>query len=243
MSQIAELPRTCVPCPKIDDDCYDWYARHEMKLAQVQSQRYDLVFIGDSITHFWTDELEFTYGADVWHKHYDHRKALNLGFGFDRSQNVLWRLEHGELAGQSPRLIVLNIGTNQFSVTDKYSGDSPEDAAAGIQAVIEKLCAMFPEAQLVVMAIFPRCVDKKHYQYKIDATNKILEPYVQKQPNVLFLDLKKQFLNADNTLNTSLFYPCETHLNSAGYQVWADALEPIIQKALGESGTDSATTP
>lgn len=94
---------------------------------------YDIVFIGDSITHFWADEDGVTHGVEVWREYYGRRRVLNLGFGFDRTQNVLWRLEHGELDGQCPKLVVLNIGTNQFSATPNYPCDTSADAAEGIK--------------------------------------------------------------------------------------------------------------
>ncbi len=223
------LPRSCVPCPKIEDDAYDWYKRHDLKREQTRKEQYDIIFIGDSITHFWTDEEGFTHGAEVWHEYYDKRKVFNIGFGFDRTQNVLWRLEHGELDGQNPKLIVLNIGTNHFSVTGNYSGDTAEVAAEGIKAVICKLREMFSETKIAVMAIFPRKADRTVCQDKIDRTNVLVHEFVKTQCNTLFLDLTAQFQKADRSLNTALYQACETHLNPAGYRIWAEALEDVIR--------------
>ena len=140
--------RSVTAAPKIENDCYDWYERHSLKCRETVSRTFDLVFIGDSLTHFWQGDSGYDYGSAVWTQYYGRRRVQNLGFGFDRTQNVLWRLEHGELEGQTPKLIVLNIGTNQFSGTVNYPRDTPEAAAAGIRAVSEKILSMFPETVL-----------------------------------------------------------------------------------------------
>ena len=154
---MSALPRSCVPVPKIEQDCYDWYARHADKTAWVQANRAEVVFIGDSLTHFWEGgPTDHDYGEGLWSETFAGRPVLNLGYGYDRTQNVLWRLEHGELAGQTPKLIILNIGTNHCSISPNYDGDTPEVAVTGVAAVVAKLHEMCPEAHLVVMALFPR---------------------------------------------------------------------------------------
>ena len=72
-----------------------------------QQGGWELVFLGDSITHGWERN-----GKSTWDKYYGARKAINLGFGGDRTEHVLWRLEHGEFDGYKPRVAVIMIGTN-----------------------------------------------------------------------------------------------------------------------------------
>jgi hypothetical protein len=85
------------PVPNVQKDFYDWEARRREKTALAQQGAYDLLFIGDSITHLFEVEGR---GAAIWHRYYGRRRTLNLGYGWDCTQNVLWRLEHGEFAGQ-----------------------------------------------------------------------------------------------------------------------------------------------
>lgn len=73
-------PRSCIPCPKIENDAYDWYKRHETRCELAKKNSYDIVFIGDSITHFWADEDGVTHGVEVWREYYGRRRVLNLGF-------------------------------------------------------------------------------------------------------------------------------------------------------------------
>ena len=113
------------PVMKIEDDCYDWYERHAEKCRQVESNRYELVFIGDSITHFW-EELR---GPEIWKKYYSARKVLNIGYGWDRTQNVLWRLNNGEFKNQRPKQVVLNIGTNNLT-GNRVRGNTSEETVS-----------------------------------------------------------------------------------------------------------------
>ena len=227
-----KLHRSCIPVPKIEDDAYDWYARHKAKLEEVKQKHADIVFIGDSITHFWKSEEGINYGADVWDEFYGSRSVLNLGFGFDRTQNMLWRLEEGEMANQSPKVIVVNAGTNQFSYTPKYSGDTPEKAFEGIKTLVEKLRSLAPGAYMVLMALFPRLPEEK--QQKINVLNLLLKEYVQNASDekLLFLDLTEKFLLPDGTFNHDLYQDRRCHPNSAGYRIWANALERVLENLL-----------
>ena len=228
------VPRSCIPCEKIENDSYDWYARHDAKLKEVKTKRADLVFIGDSITHFWNCEEGITNGADVWEEFYGSRCVLNLGFGFDRTQNMLWRLEHGEMANQSPKVIVVNAGTNHFSYTPNYDGDTPEIAFEGVKKLVQTLRKMAPEAKIIVMALFPRLPEEK--QLRINALNGLLKEYInnarENDPALEFLDISKKFLYPDGSFNADLYTDKRCHPNSAGYRIWANALEPLIAPLL-----------
>ena len=223
MSQ--SLPRTCIPVPKIEDDCYDWWKRHEDKLAYGKTHQSKIVCFGDSITHFWTDESGPDYGAGLWAELYGTLPVWNLGYGFDRTQNVLWRIENGELEGQNPELLVVNIGTNQFSITERYSGDTPEDTAAGILQVLLALHEKSPAALILVMALFPRG-GKLH---EISETNRILCANVGALPFVKRIDLTAELGNAEGNPVPRFYQPDLCHINRAGYKIWAKAIAPYIK--------------
>ena len=215
MEKRASEPRTCVPVPQIEDDFYDWYARHEAKVADNAAGKFDLVMIGDSLTHFWKDE--HNYGEGSWDAFFSGRKVLNLGFGFDRTQNVLWRLEHGELTGQSPRVIVLNIGTNQFSVTERYpGGDSPEDTVRGICKVVSMLLDECPTSKIVVMKLFPRAGKGE----LIAAVNALLDTMLPDDPRVERLDIGGLLGTGPDTPRPEFYQQDGCHLNRGGYEVW-----------------------
>ncbi len=220
------LPQSCTPTPKIENDCYDWYQRHDQKCKAAQAKQYELIFIGDSITHFWSREAGFSHGGDTWEKYFGER-ALNLGFGFDRTQNVLWRIGHGEVDNQKPKAIILEIGTNQFSGTANYPVDTPLNAYRGIRAVIGALRQRFPQPMpIYVMAIFPR----KGLQSQIDAANALTREFCATLPYVKFIDLKAAFTDADGAIKAELYQTDGTHLTPAGYEIWAQAIQAELNK-------------
>lgn len=225
--------RSIIPVTKIEDDGYDWFARHEKKCREAASGKFDIVFIGDSLTHYWMGDSHVDYGSAVWNEYYGKRKVLNLGFGYDRTQNVLWRLEHGEMDGQNPKLIVLNIGTNQFSETPNYPMDTPEDAVTGIRTVVEKLQTMFPETFFILMALFPRGEAGSVRARMTKEANRLLKPFAETRERLLYLDLGEALGEKDHSVRPELYNPCRTHLNEKGYRIWAEALEPHIRRILG----------
>jgi len=227
MSQ--NLSRTCIPVPKIEDDCYDWWKRHEEKIAYAKHHKAKIVFLGDSITHFWTNESGPDYGEGLWAELYGTWPVLNLGCGFDRTQNLLWRIENGELAGQNPSLLVVNIGTNQFSITERYGGDTPEDAAAGIHCVVRTLHEKFPEAPILLMALFPRGGKFP----EISETNRILRKMAESLPFVQLIDLTRKLGDAVGNPVPCFYQSDLCHLNRAGYELWAAALGPYLRPFAG----------
>lgn len=219
-------PRSCIGVPKIEDDGYDWWARHQLKVKTAQDGRYKLIFFGDSITHFWSKEDNINHGDGHWDECFGHLPVLNLGYGYDRTQNVLWRIDHGEIANQSPDLIVINIGTNQFSISPRYSGDTPEVAAAGIIAVVEKLHALCPKAHIVLMAVFPR----RGKMESIKGVNAILHEKAASLPIEALLDLGDQFTDENGELIVENYKPDGCHLSRPGYEIWWRALQPFVEK-------------
>ncbi|MGC4015758.1 MAG: GDSL-type esterase/lipase family protein [Luteolibacter sp.] len=138
--EAAPANNAIVPVSKLENDSYDWFKRHEDVLKAQQGADPQVVFIGDSITHFWGG-LPQSPGAKPrgplsWDKVVAGKKALNLGFGWDRTQNVLWRLDHGEFDGLHPERVVINIGTNNFSGTNHARANTPVEVAEGIREII-----------------------------------------------------------------------------------------------------------
>ena len=180
----------------------------------------DLMFVGDSITHGWEGA-----GKEVWKKYYGTRRAYNFGIGGDRTTHVLWRLENTPLEKIAPKMIVVMIGTN--------NRNTPEETAGGIEEVVRVLEEKFPEAKILLLDVFPRSANPTDAQrVKVDGINKNLEGRFDSDPRVVRMSLAKCFLNEDGTLPASLM-PDYLHPNAEGYERWAAAIEPEIEKVLG----------
>lgn len=152
------------PTPKIETDWYDWWERHKLILEHKKSINPEIVLIGDSITHRWGGfPNDVGTGKKVWDDLFGHRRVLNLGFGWDRTQNVLWRLDHGEYDGLNPAYVVLNIGTNNLTPSEKTNtrSNSPYEIVEAIKLIIQFVERKTPEAKIIVMGVFPR--DGKKY--------------------------------------------------------------------------------
>jgi len=191
---------------------------HEEKLAEAKAGNIDFVMIGDSITYAWSRYPDA----------FKDTKMLNLGFPGDRTQNVLWRIQHGALDGISPRLVTLLIGTNHAHEPRKtHTPDTPEDIFTGIQAVVAEVRARLPEAKIVVFSIFPRNAGPEND--RVNAVNAML-PQLVDQKHVFHADINAAFLDKNGAQNKELFGRDLLHLNPEGYEAWAKALAPVLKK-------------
>lgn len=215
-----------VPMPRLEDDFYNWWTRHADALGARTAAAPEIVLIGDSITHLWGGEPKANRvnGARTWAETFVARRVLNLGFGWDRTQNVLWRLEHGEFDGLKPRLVILNIGTNNFSATGHSRANTPEEVAAGIRAICAKIRALSPETHVLVMGVLPRGHQPgDFFRAPIAALNAILSRELADEPGTTFLDIGARFLDAQGRMAPELM-PDGTHPSEAGYALWGRAL-------------------
>jgi hypothetical protein len=126
---------------------------HAANVARAKKGDIDLLFLGDSITQFWGSA-----GKAVWAANFGTLKAANFGVSADRTQNVLWRLQHGEGEGFQPKVILLMIGTNNLGpeVDNKTPRNTPADIAAGIAAIVGEIRTRFPAAKTLLLGILPR---------------------------------------------------------------------------------------
>ncbi|MBL9146938.1 MAG: chitobiase/beta-hexosaminidase C-terminal domain-containing protein [Verrucomicrobiaceae bacterium] len=207
---------------------YDWQKRHEALVASVQKQKPALLFIGDSITHFFGGEkLDLPLrGPNTWDEFYAPRNAANIGFGWDKTENVLWRLTHGEIDNIEPKVAVVMIGTNN-------TGTCPAgEIVEGITAICQTLNQKLQNTKILLLAIFPRGAPDNPARPKIAEINAALSKLDGKD-NVTFLDIGPKFLQPDGTISKDIM-PDLLHPNEKGYRIWAEAMEPTLKKLLGE---------
>jgi lysophospholipase L1-like esterase len=226
LASMTDINTALIPVPRLEQDNYDWFARHHAELELEKKVNPQVVMIGDSITHFWGGAPAATVvnGARVWQKFFGTTPVINMGFGWDRTQNVLWRLRQGEFDYLNPKWIVVNIGTNNLVGTSNARANTPEEIAEGVIAICQELHERAPTSRIILMAIFPRGAkpDSK-FRAPIEKTNRILQDHFTGDASVTFLDIGPQLLAADGTLPAAIM-PDGTHPSEAGYQMWADAL-------------------
>lgn len=226
-----------VPVPKLEEDSYDWWQRHADVLRMKDSLDPEIVLIGNSITHFWGGEFpplkyangqpRIPNGPRSWNSLFGPYRVLNLGFGWDRTQNALWRLDNGELDGLHPRVVVIDIGTNNTSQTAHARMNTASEIVEGIRAVCGRVRSKVPGAKIILMAIFPREQRPDHpRRILIDETNRLLEAFAKEQ-RVTFVDIGPSFLAPDGSMLPGMTLD-GTHPTDRGYQRWADAIRPYI---------------
>jgi len=225
------MPTTLLPVPQSREwnyDGYNWLERHRDLLAYAEEHSPKLVFLGDSINHRWGappfDETPRT-GQPVWVHYYGHRNAMSLGYGWDRVENMLWRLQHSELSDTDPRLVVLMAGTNNFEV------NSPEEIVAGVSAICDEIHRQKPDATVLLLAIFPRGASGTFPE--LQEANQLLSQLGRRR-YVVFRDIGPAFLSEQGELTKEVM-PDLLHPSEEGYRRWARAIEEDVARILGDS--------
>ncbi len=197
-----------------------WRQRNQNANALAAKGNVDLVFIGDSITQGWEGR-----GKEVWQEFYADRKPLNLGFGGDRTEHVVWRMTYGNLGNIKPKVAVMMIGTNNTG----HSMQDPEQVAEGVESILEILHQKIPDTKILLLGVFPRGQSPfdKMRQNNV-ALNQIIRRLADGK-NVHYMDIGDAFLEADKTLSKDIM-PDLLHLNKEGYQRWAEAIEPKLKE-------------
>jgi lysophospholipase L1-like esterase/dienelactone hydrolase len=220
----------CLPKGKLENDFYEWNDRHAAIMKIKETLNPEVILIGDSITHLWGGEPaepQGNRGAESWAALFGKRRVLNLGFGYDRTQNVLMRIDRGELDGLRPKAIVIHIGTNNTRATPNARENTAAEIAEGIAAVVERTKAKCPAARLILMAIFPRGEQPGDpARAKVAAVNALL-PAVAKATGATLVDIGPQLIEKDGTVSRETM-PDFLHPAAKGYAIWAEALKPLL---------------
>jgi lysophospholipase L1-like esterase len=177
-----------------------------------------ILFLGDSITAGWGK------AKPVWDEHYGKYQPANFGIGGDKTQHVLWRIANGELDGIQPKVLVLMIGTNNM-------GYPVEDIIKGDLKIVEEIHKKLPQTKLLLLGIFPRGPEATNpARAKIKTVNEALAK-LEDGKTTRYLDIGDKFLDASGNLPKDIM-PDSLHPNAAGYKIWADATQPLLDEML-----------
>ena len=226
----AVLPQTISTITPEPRQSEFWLNRFDEINRRIEQGNIDLLFIGDSITHFWegtiypTDsEPHGAAGQAVWDEYYSQRNAVNIGIGGDKIENILWRLDHGNIDGISPKLIVLLAGTNNAA------DNTAEEIADGIVAIIDKLQLKLPASEILLLSIFPRGEHPNDRRTILANASETAAARIADRDKVHYMDIAANFLSKDGILSPDIM-PDARHPNEQGYRIWAESIEPIVSE-------------
>ncbi|MEO6229544.1 MAG: SGNH/GDSL hydrolase family protein [Ferruginibacter sp.] len=198
---------TNIPVTQSRDGYYVWRERHAEILKLNKTNPPKSVILGNSIIHYWSGEPKapLARGAEAWNKYLEPLNVRNLGFGWDKIENVLWRVYHGELDGFDAKNIVLKIGTNNLGE------NNDEDIITGLRNLVTQIKLRQPTARVLLSGIFPR----RSMETRIATLNNAIKKIAAEQ-NVQFINPGTVLLNATGKIEES-FFGDGLHPNAAGY--------------------------
>jgi lysophospholipase L1-like esterase len=224
------------PAPRADANSL---VAHAQLLEKAKAGGIDVYFVGDSITRRW-GATDYPALLAHWTQNFFGWNAANFGWGADRTENILWRLEHGELDGVNPKVIVVLAGTNNVGM--EPGGEAKvADVTRGVQAILDVCRRKAPGATIVLTAIFPRN-DNMAVMPEIRRINEKIAALADGR-SVRFLDVNDTLADKDGRLRDGMMHD-NLHPTVQGYQVWAEGLKPILTELLGpRAATDHAPPP
>ena len=228
------------PMPRTDANSLK---AHEQLMAKRTQGRIDVYFMGDSITRRWgTSDRQYADLFSNWNDNFKGWNAADFGWGADKTQNMLWRLQQGELDGVNPKVIVLMAGTNNIGNLSP-AGDADARAAEtvrGVAAVLKELRTRAPKATVVLMGITPRS-DNVQVMPIIDAVNRRIARLADGH-RIRYLNINARLTDGQGVLLPGMTRD-GLHLTAKAYQLWADALKPTLLERLGPKAPQDHAPP
>jgi lysophospholipase L1-like esterase len=195
--------------------------RHEGFVDIARQGNIDLLLHGDSITDWW---VQNDANKAVFEKYFGAYRVANFAVAGDTTQGVLWGLRNGEGQGFQPKAIMLMIGTNNGSNT------GPE-IAEGVGAVVLEMRKDFPNAKILLLAIFPRAVPGDPVRDKLAEANRIISR-LDDQKHVFYLDIGGKFLDEKGVFLPDAFRPDNLHPQAKGYEIWGEAVKDKLAELM-----------
>jgi lysophospholipase L1-like esterase len=209
LKQPVGISSASIPCTQYrEPGMYDWEGRHQQLLKMNQDNPPRTVFIGNSITHYWAGEPSnpLHRGEDSWKKFLDPLGTRNFGFGWDRVENVLWRVYHDELGGYQAERVLINIGTNNLHL------NSDEEILEGMELLLASVRIQQPQADILLLGLYPR----RDQEIRVSTLN-LKYAQLAGKLNVRYADVGQDLLKTDGKIDEALFTD-GLHPNAEGYR-------------------------
>jgi len=216
---------------------------HAQLLEKAKKGRIDIYFEGDSITRRWgAVDPQYKDLLRNWNQNFFGWNAANFGWGGDTTQNILWRLDNGELDNVNPKIIVVLAGTNNLDKMPPNNADQKvADITRGIKAIIDACQRKAQGANIVLMGITARN-DNVAVMPIINRINDNIAKFADGK-KIRYLNINDRLADRDGKLFPGMTMPDKIHLDVRGYQVWADALKPIFTELLGPPAKQDQAPP
>jgi beta-glucosidase len=196
--------------------------RHEGFVEIASRGGIDLLLHGDSITDWW---VQNDAHRQMFEKYFGGYRPANFAIAGDRTEGVLWGLRNGEGQGFQPKAVMLMIGTNNMNA------NTPPEIAEGIGAIVLELRRNFPNAKVLLLAIFPRSVPGDPVRDRIAETNRIIAR-LDDQKSVFFMDIGSKFLDDRGVFLPGAFRPDNLHPAAPGYRIWGEAVQAKLAELM-----------
>jgi lysophospholipase L1-like esterase len=215
---------------------------HEQLLIKARQGGIDVYFVGDSITRRWgATDPQYLPLLQNWQTNFFGWNAANFGWGGDRIENILWRLQNGELDAVNPKVIVVLAGINNVG-TEPGGPEKVEEITSGLHEIVRLCREKAANATIILTAIFPRG-DNPAVIATINQINRNIAALADGR-KIWYVDINNELMDASGKLLPGMMNPDRLHPTVKTYQIWADALKPIFREVLGPpAATDHAPAP
>ncbi|KAF5274710.1 hypothetical protein FQA39_LY07102 [Lamprigera yunnana] len=202
--------------------------KHYRFLSETREKDPDVIFIGDSI-------LQALQHTDYWNELFAPLHCLNFGIHKDQIQNVLWRIKNGELDNVQPKVIVLHVGTNNYTNT-------PEQIIDGIIEIINIIREKHLNVYIVIPTLLPRGHNPNPLRDQIVQVNELLVTKMATLPKVEVVVIDKGFIHVDGTISHHDMYDYLL-LTNAGSKKAFEPVHDLLVQLLNEGETEKDLTP
>lgn len=224
----SSLPRAAIArAPEDVQGDRRWMAMHQRFVSEARESEPEILWIGDSI-------IQRLINSNIWERSFCQMHSLNFGVSGDRTENLLWRIENGELEGLAPKVIVLLVGTNNYD-------DTAEDTATAIQTICSTIRDKQPQAYLVVLSLLPRGHEPNPLRERNAKINELIGEYLKGNSRAQLINIDPGFVQADGTISHHDMLDF-LHLTQKGYDRAFEPVNDLLQQLMAESESDIVRT-